>query len=110
MLQSILVYDSINMIPWIKSIMRHIRMVRARYGTGVFLKLNKRECNIRFRLTPLSGDFLRVHWRIGGDNHYFFPSAVMCGQFSSLLAAVAVAYLYFKRLVSLNQNISVDSR
>lgn len=67
-------------------------MVRARYGTGVFLKLNKRECNIRFRLTPLSGDFLRVHWRIGGDNHYFFPSAVMCGQFSSLLAAVYSLY------------------
>ena len=27
-------------------------MVRARYGTGVFLKLNKRNCDMRIRLTP----------------------------------------------------------
>ena len=67
-------------------------MVRARYGTGVFLKLNKRACEIKVKLTPIGADFMRVHFRIGGDNHYFFPSCVMGDQFSSFLTAVY--YLY----------------
>lgn len=67
-------------------------MVRARYGTGVFLKLNKRDCNIRIRLTPIGADFMRVHLRIGKDNHYFYPSCVMGDQFSSFLTAVYCLY------------------
>ena len=67
-------------------------MVRARYGTGVFLKLNKRNCDMRIRLTPIGADFMRVHFRIGGDNHYFFPSCVMGDQFSSFLTAVYCLY------------------
>lgn len=66
--------------------------MRARYGTGVFLKLNKRDCGTRIRLTPLGGDFLRVHWKIGGDNHYFFPSCVMGSQFSAFIEAVFRLY------------------
>ncbi len=66
--------------------------MRARYGTGVFLKLNKRDCGTRIRLTPLGGDFLRVHWKIGGDNHYFFPSCIMGGQFSDFIAAIYRLY------------------
>ena len=72
--------------------MHHINMVRARYGTGVFLKLNKRDCGMRIRLTPYDCDFLRVHWRIGSDNHYFFPSCVMGSQFSAFLTAVYRLY------------------
>ena len=72
--------------------MRHIYMVRVRYGTGVFLKLNKRNCDMRIRLTPIGADFMRVHFRIGGDNHYFFPSCVMGDQFSSFLTAVYCLY------------------
>ena len=67
-------------------------MVRARYGTGVFLKLNKRNCEIRVRLTPIGADFMQVHFRIGGDNHYFYPSCVMGDQFSSFLTAVYCLY------------------
>ena len=67
-------------------------MVRARYGTGVFLKLNKRDCNIRIRLTPIGADFMQVHFRIGKDNHYFYPSCVMGDQFSSFLTAVYCLY------------------
>ena len=67
-------------------------MVRARYGTGVFLKLIKRNCEIRIRLTPCDCDFLRVHLRIGGDNHYFYPSCVMGSQFSAFLTAVYHLY------------------
>ncbi len=67
-------------------------MVRARYGTGVFLKLNKRNNDMRIRLTPCSGDFLRVHWRINGDNHYFRASGVMGSQFSAFLSTVYGLY------------------
>lgn len=67
-------------------------MVRVRYGTGVFLNLKKRKCNIRIRLTPLGADFMRVHFKIGKDNHYFFPSCVMGDQFSSFLTAVYCLY------------------
>ena len=72
--------------------MRHIHMVRARYGTGVFLKLNKRNCDMRIRLTPYDYDFLRVHWRIDGDNYYFLASGVMGSQFSAFLSAVYGLY------------------
>lgn len=67
-------------------------MMRARYGTGDFLKLIKRECNIRIRLTPLDCDFLRVHLRIGSDNHYFYPSCIMGSQFFAFLSAVYNLY------------------
>ena len=66
--------------------------MRARYGTGVFLKLNKRNCEIRVRLTPIGADFMQVHFRIGGDNHYFYPSCVMGDQFSSFLTALYCLY------------------
>lgn len=66
--------------------------MRAKYGTGVFLKLNKRSCETRIRLTPQGADFMRIHFRIGGDNHYFYPSCVMGDQFSSFLTAVYCLY------------------
>ena len=47
-------------------------MVRARYGTGVFLKLNKRNCNIRIRLTPCGSDFTKVQFKIDGITNDFF--------------------------------------
>lgn len=72
--------------------MRHNHMTRARYGTGDFLKLNKRNCDIRIRLTPWDGDFMRVHFRINGDHHYFYPSCVMGDQFSVFLTAVYCLY------------------
>ena len=72
--------------------MRHIFMMRVRYGTGVFLKLNKRNCDMRIRLTPYDYDFLRVHWRIDSENYYFFASGVMGSQFSAFLSAVYGLY------------------
>lgn len=47
---------------------------------------------MRIRLTPFGCDFLRVHWRICGDDHYFLPSCVMGGQFSAFLTAVYRLY------------------
>ena len=67
-------------------------MVRARYGTGVFLKLNKRNCNIRIRLTPCGSDFTKVQFKIGDEINDFFLSGVMGSQFSSLLTAVYCLY------------------
>lgn len=64
----------------------------ARYGTGDFLKLNKKNCETRIRLTPFGADIMRIHFRIGGDNHYFYPSCVMGDQFSSFLTAVYCLY------------------
>lgn len=66
--------------------------MRARYGTGVFLKLNKRNCDMRIRLTPCNGDFLKVHWRIDGENYYFLASGIMGSQFSAFLSAVYGLY------------------
>jgi len=63
-----------------------------RYGTGVFLKLNKRDCKIRVRLTPIGADFMRVHFRIGDDNHYFYPSCVMGRPVFFFLTAVYCLY------------------
>ena len=67
-------------------------MVRALYGTGVFLKLNKRNCDMRIRLTPFDCDMLRIHWRIDGENYYFIASGVMGSQFSAFLSAVYGLY------------------
>ena len=67
-------------------------MVRARYGTGVFLKLNKRNCNIRIRLTPCGSDFTKVQFKIDGVTNDLFLSSVMGSQFSSLLTAVYCLY------------------
>ncbi len=72
--------------------MHYCLVVRARYGIGVFLKLNKRNYQTRIRLTPIGADFMQVHFRIGGDNHYFYPSCVMGDQFSSFLTAVYCLY------------------
>ena len=72
--------------------MRHIYMMRARYGTGVFLKLNKRNCDMRIRLTPFDCDMLRIHWRIDSENYYFIASGVMGSQFSAFLSAVYDLY------------------
>lgn len=47
---------------------------------------------MRIRLTPFDYDFLRVHWKIGGNNHYFYPSCVMGSQFSAFLTAVFLLY------------------
>ena len=67
-------------------------MVRARYGTGVFLKLNKRNCDMKIRLTPCGSDFTKVQMRIDGIYNDFFLSGVMGSQFSSLLTAVYCLY------------------
>ena len=67
-------------------------MVRARYGTGVFLKLNKRNCSIRIRLTPCGSDFTKVQFKIDGITNDLFLSGVMGSQFSSLLTAVYCLY------------------
>ena len=48
--------------------------MRARYGTGDFLKLQKRRCSIRLKLTPYGADFLQVIWDICGNHHVFYPS------------------------------------
>lgn len=47
---------------------------------------------MRIRLTPYDCDYLKVHWRIGGNNHYFLPSCVMGSQFSAFLTAVYRLY------------------
>ena len=91
LLQSILAYDSMRVILG-SNLQCAIFMVRARYGTGVFLKLNKRSCDMRIRLTPIGADLLRVHWRIDGENYYFFASGVMGSQFSAFLSAVNGLY------------------
>ena len=67
-------------------------MERARYGTGVFLKLNKRNCETRIRLTPCGEDFTKVQMKIDGIHNDFFLSGIMGSQFSSLLTAVYCLY------------------
>ena len=56
------------------------------------MKLNKRNCDIRIRLTPCGADFQKIQWSIGGDHHILWPSAVMGGQFSDLVTAVYCLY------------------
>ena len=65
---------------------------RARYGTGDFLKLNKRECGISPELIPCGADFLRVNWCIGGDDHTLWTSSAMGYQFSSFFGAIYKLY------------------
>lgn len=67
-------------------------MVRARYCTGVFLKLNKRNCNIRIRLTPCGSDYTKVQIKIGCVNKIFLLSGTMGSQFSFLLKAIYCLY------------------
>lgn len=67
-------------------------MMRARYGTGVFLNLEKRICNINIELTPCGADFLRVVMDIGEDHYTFWPSSAMGGQFSEFMGAVYAIY------------------
>ena len=56
------------------------------------MKLNKRSCDIRIRLTPCGGDFQKIQWSIGGDTHVLWPSAVMGGQFSCFINALYCLY------------------
>ena len=56
------------------------------------MKLNKRNCNIRIRLTPCGSDFTKVQFKIGGITNDFFLSGVMGSQFSSLLRAIYCLY------------------
>lgn len=56
------------------------------------MKLNKRNCDTRIRLTPCSAYFQKIQWSIGGDHHILWPSAVMAGQFSDFLDAVYRLY------------------
>ena len=49
------------------------------------MKLVKRKCDIRIRLTPFGCDFQKVQIYIGGDRHILWPSSVMGLQFSELL-------------------------
>ena len=64
----------------------------ARYGTGDFLKLNKRECSTTIELIPCGGDYLKVVWNIGKDSHVFWASSVVCCQFSSFVQAIYSLY------------------
>ena len=66
--------------------------MRARYGTGDFLNLQKRNCSTKLKLTPYGADILQVIWDIGGDHHVFYPSAVMGYQFSLFMDAVYALY------------------
>lgn len=54
--------------------------------------MNKRDCEIRIRVTPCGVDWQKIQWRIGGDRHTLWPSAVMGGQFSELVTAVYCLY------------------
>ena len=65
---------------------------RARYGTGDFLKLNKRECGISIELIPSGADFLEVVWHIDDDSHMFWASSAMGDQFNSFVEAVYKLY------------------
>ena len=49
---------------------------RARYGTGDLLNLQKSNCTIRIRLTPLNVCFVKEELRINGIRHYYFPCSV----------------------------------
>ncbi len=68
------------------------RQARARYGTGDFLQLNKRDCGTSIELIPCGADFLKVVWKIGNDNHVFWASSVMQYQFYSFVLAVYELY------------------
>ena len=64
----------------------------ARYGTGDFLKLNKRECSTTIELSPVGTDFLRIVWNIGKDRHMFRASSAVGSQFASFLQALYTLY------------------
>ncbi len=73
--------------------MRYAKNVaRARYGTGDFLKLNKRNCDLQIKLTPIGADFQKVQMRIDGSRRDFLLSGVMGSQFSSFLTALYCLY------------------
>ena len=68
------------------------RQARARYGTGDFLQLNKRDCGTSIELIPCGACFLKVVWKIGDDNHVFWASSVMNYQFYSFIRAIYELY------------------
>lgn len=69
-------------------------MMRARYGTGVFLNLEKRICNINIELTPNSEakDDLRIDLCINDDLFVINTDAVLSSQFYLFLHAVYCLY------------------
>ena len=74
-------------------LMRYAKaVVRARYGTGDFLKLNKRNCDLQIKLTPIGADLLKVQMRIDGTRREFLLSGVLGSQFSSFLTALYCLY------------------
>ncbi len=56
------------------------------------MNLQRRNCNIRIRLTPLDVCFVKVELRINGIRHYYYPSSIMGGQFNDLIDALYVLY------------------
>ena len=56
------------------------------------MKLNKRECNIKIRLTPFDADFVKVQMKFGDERQDFFLSNIMGDRFSSFLWAVFCLY------------------
>ena len=65
---------------------------RARYGTGDFLNLQKRECPIKIELTPYGCDDIHVRWCVNGTEYHFFPESIVCGLFSDFMHAVYNLY------------------
>ena len=65
---------------------------RARYGTGDFLNLKKRDCPIRMELVPQGSNHLMLLMDIGDDHHEFYASSVMGGQFSYFVKALFSLY------------------
>ena len=88
--------------------MSAIWQMRARYGTGDHLKLNKRKCSISIELVPCGADFLKVVLSIGNDSHTFWASSVMGNQFSSFVGAVY--QLYTEKYDTHSHNRGIDSK
>ena len=57
-----------------------------------FLKLNKKDPEMRIRLIPLGCDFIRVEFKIGGTVYNFAASGVMGDRFSSFLTSLYCLY------------------
>lgn len=68
------------------------RQARARYGTGDFLQLNKRNCPIQLELTPYGCDDLYVRWVLNDREFHFYPRSIWCGEFNGFVNAVYNLY------------------
>ncbi len=69
-----------------------LKTVRARYGTGDSLNLQKRDCPIKMELEPYGCDDIHVRWEIGGDEHNFYSESIIGGEFAELMHAVYNLY------------------